>query len=402
VYGLLLAIIVVAVGAGMFVIGLSMGRTEFAPAAGATASASDSSTAPPGPDGDIDEQLKIFREAYDLIQAEYYGEIPDDADLAYGAIRGMLQRLDDPNTAFLEPSIADLERESRSGSYEGIGALVNLSDGQALEIVRIFKGSPAEQQGLLAGDVVTDVDGRSIVGLSLDEMIALVRGPAGSEVTLTVIRVGLEEPFEVTVTRARIEVPLVEARMIGSDIAYISLAEFDGTATEQLSHEIESLLARNPKGLIFDLRGDPGGLRDQAISVADLFLDDGLVMIERERDGSEQRFNSDSGDLAEHIPLVVLVDGLSASASEIVAGAVQDRERGILIGALTFGKGSVQRIHTLTDNSELRVTIARWFTPDDRGIHGQGLEPDIAVERGEDAAQDPQLDRAVEYLRTGK
>jgi carboxyl-terminal processing protease len=412
-YGLLMVIAVVAAGSTMYVVGLNAGRSQpAAPVAAIVSPTPDAppSTAAPGTptattgldDGNINEELGIFREAYDLIQSEFFGEIPSDNQIVYGAIRGMLQRLDDQNTTFLEPSIAELDREARTGSYGGIGALVNLSDSQALEIVRVFKGSPAEQEGVRAGDQVIAVDDRSIVGLSLDEMVALVRGPAGSGVKLTVVRSGVEDPFEVVVTRAQIEIPLVESRMIGSDIAYVNLTQFDGTSTEQLAQEIESLLTRNPKSLILDLRGNPGGFLDEAISVADLFLDEGVVMTERERDGTEDVYRSEDGDLAEEIPLVILVDGGSASASEIVAGAVQDRERGTLIGTLTFGKGSVQRIHTLSDSSELRVTIARWFTPNDRAIHGEGLEPDIVVEPGEDAAIDPQLDRAIELLRTGQ
>ena len=410
--GLLLAIILVGVGSGAFFVGLSVGRSQSsAPAAAptgarapATASGGASPAAPTTPSpGNIREQLDVFQEAYDIIQAEFYGDMPSDTDLVYGAIRGMLQRLDDRNTAFLEPSIAEISRESRSGSYGGIGAIVDLSEGQALEIVRVFRGTPAEKEGIRAGDIVTAVDGRSIIGLSLDEMVTLVRGPAGSQVRLTIERADTPKPFEVVVTRADIVVPLVEQRMIGSDIAYINLSSFDNpTAVEQLNRDLQQLLARNPKGLILDLRGNLGGLLDQAIAVSDLFLDDGLVAIERERDGSEETFRSDSGDLAEKIPLVILVDAGSASASEIVAGAVQDRERGILIGTTTFGKGSVQRINTLSDGSELRLTIARWFTPDDRAIHGEGLEPDITVEPGDDPNSDPQLDRAVEYLRTGK
>lgn len=411
-YGFLLLIIVVGVGFGMFMVGLNIGRMEpgspFAslspgePSSGTSDSPESPTAESTATDGNIEERLKIFKEAYDLIQAEFYGDIPGDADLVYGAIRGMLLRLDDRNTTFLEPAIAELDRESRTGSYGGIGALVNTSESQALEIVRVFKGSPAEAQGILAGDLVIAVDDRSIIGLSLDEMVALVRGPAGSQVKLTVARSGMEEPFDVVVTREQIEVPLVESRMIGGDIAYILLSQFDGTATEQLTREIQSLLARNPAGLILDLRGNPGGFLDEAISVSDLFLDDGIVMYERERDGGEEVFRSDTGDLAEDIPLVVLVDRGSASASEILAGAVQDRGRGVVIGTLTFGKGSVQRIHILSDGSEMRVTIARWFTPNDRAIHGEGLEPDITVEAGDNAAEDLQLDRAIEFLRTGE
>jgi len=411
VYGLLIVIVLIGVGSGMFVIGLNVGRAE----AGSVLAAAPASTnvppeaeAPPplatprASNGDIESKLELFREAYDIIQSEFYGEMPGDDDLVYGAIRGMLQRLDDRYTAFLEPRIAELDREARTGTYGGIGALVDLSDSLALEIVRVFRGSPAEEQGIQAGDQVIAVDGESIIGFSLDEMVTLVRGPAGTDVMLTVVRQDAPEPFDVTVTRAQIQIPLTESRMIGEDIAYISLSQFDATAVGLLGNEIASLLARNPKGLILDLRGNPGGFLDQAIAVSDLFLDRGVVMIERSRNGDERRLDSQSGEVAESIPLVVLVDGGSASASEIVAGAIQDRGRGTVIGTLTFGKGSVQSIHALTGGSELRVTTARWFTPNDRAIHGEGLEPDIVVEPGEDTAQDPQLDRAVEFLRTGQ
>ena len=409
-YGLLIVIVLVGWGSGAFVIGLNLGRAQPAallaapPHPSTPAPTAGSQGAPPTPtsDGDIRPELDVLREVYGLIQTEYYGEIPDDAQLAYGAIRGLLQRLGDEHTTFLEPVLADREREARNGTYSGIGAFVDVSDNQALKIVRVIRGSPAEAKGIRASDVVIAVDGRSIIGLSLDEMVALVKGPAGTDVTLTIERAGADQSFDVVVTRAQIKIPLVEARMIGSDIAYLSLSSFDALASAQLSQELAALLARNPQGLIFDLRGDVGGLLDQAINVADLFLGEGLVMIERFRDGGEQTYHSDAGDLAETIPLVVLVDGASASASEIVAGAIQDRARGMLIGTLTFGKGSVQRVHSLSDGSELRVTTARWFTPNARAIHGAGLEPDIVVEPGEDPAQDAQLDRAVEYLRTGQ
>lgn len=411
-YGLLIVIMLVGVGSGTFVLGLSLGRAEAQPLASdqparslpptPTAGSGSTPEPTPTPDGDIGPELRIVDEAYGIIRSEFYGDIPNETQLSYGAVRGMLQRLDDRFTTFLEPSIAARERESRSGSYSGIGAFVDVSPDQALLIVRVIKNSPAEAQGLKNGDVVTAVDGESIIGLTIDEMVALVRGPSGTSVTLTVEREGADKAFDVTITRAQIEIPLTESRMIGSDIAYVSLSSFDSRAVEQLQREIDGLLARNPTGLILDLRGDPGGFLDQAIGVADLFLDKGLVMIERRLDGTQQRFESEAGQAPESIPLVVLVDRGSASASEIVAGAIQDRGRGILIGSKTFGKGSVQNVHELSDGSELRVTIARWYTPSDRAIHGEGLEPDIVVEAGDDPSRDPQLDRAVEYLRTGQ
>jgi carboxyl-terminal processing protease len=191
--------------------------------------------------------------------------------------------------------------------------------------------------------------------------------------------------------------------MLDDNVAYVALSKFDSATTaRQLQATIEDLLAQNPRGLIFDLRDNPGGFLDQSVDVADLFLAEGVVLYERTKDGDEQVFSADDRGVAQDIPLVVLINGGSASAAEIVAGAIQDRERGVLIGETTFGKGSVQQINRLADGSQLRVTIAHWFTPDNRGIHGEGIEPDIAVERGDDLTVDPQLDRAVEYILTGK
>jgi carboxyl-terminal processing protease len=206
------------------------------------------------------------------------------------------------------------------------------------------------------------------------------------------------------VTRARIEIQIIETEMLDNDIAYLRLTEFDAVATERLEEALEELLAEDPQALIFDLRGNPGGFLSQAISVADLFLDRGVVAIQRDSQGGERVFRSRNGDIAEEIPLVVLVDGGSASASEIVAGAIQDRDRGVLIGTPTLGKGSVQLPNDLKDGSQLRVTIARWFTPDEQALHDNGLTPAIEVEYPRDtpADEDPQLDRAIEYIETGE
>jgi len=204
----------------------------------------------------------------------------------------------------------------------------------------------------------------------------------------------------VTITRARIDLPIVEYELLEEDIAYVQLTEFSATASDLLEEALTELLAENPKGLIFDLRNNPGGYLNQSIAVADLFLDEGLVAIERDSFGNEERFYSYDGDLAEDIPLVVLINGGSASASEIVAGAIRDRERGLLVGEATLGKGSVQLPHNLSDGSQLRVTIARWFTPDDITIHDEGLEPNVEVDLPPDtpSEDDPQLDRAIEVI----
>ena len=361
--------------------------------------------APPAtPPADLDQAFGIFWEAWKLVQQEYYGEIPSLQTIAYGAIRGALQTLGDPYTSFIEPKIARILQEDASGQFEGIGALVRMNRDNKLEIVRTFEGSPAQRAGLRAGDMVIKVNGQSIVGYSIYEAIALIRGPAGTSVTLTVERPGEREPFEVTVTRARITIPVVEARMLPQGVAYIQLFDFSAQATRQLQEQLKALLAQNPRGLILDLRDNPGGFLDQAIQVADLFLDEGVVAYERTRDGEERVFRSKSGDPGEKIPMVVLVNAGSASASEIVAGALQDRGRARLVGERTFGKGSVQLSHTLSDGSELRVTIARWFTPKNRAIHGQGLNPDIEVRVDPNqpaGGGDLQLEKAVEVLLQG-
>jgi carboxyl-terminal processing protease len=218
-----------------------------------------------------------------------------------------------------------------------------------------------------------------------------------------------EEPFEVTITRAKIDVPTIEFEMRDDGTAYVALLNFNFGASQKLAVAIQELLASDPYGLVLDLRGNPGGFLSEAVLVPGLFLPQNeLVLIERTKDSEEYLRPEDygsEGPLAPEVPMVVLVDGGSASASEIVAGALQDHGRAVLVGETTFGKGSVQGLHELSDGSELRVTIARWFTPDDRAIHGEGLEPDFAVELTQedlDADRDPQLDRAVEYLLTGQ
>ena len=347
-----------------------------------------------------EETFQIFWEVWDLVQRNYYGELPEMQDVTYAAIQGMLSTLGDDYTAFIEPKVATIIAEDATGEFEGIGAFVDLDEEGKVELVGIFEDGPAEKAGLLTGDKILKVDGVFIIGNTLYENIGLIRGPAGSDVVLLIEREGKEEPFEVTVTRARLEIPIVDVEMLDDDIGYIRLHEFSATADEEMQEGLEELLSQEPRGVIFDLRNNPGGWLEQSIEISDLFLDDGVIVTERWNDGSEQQVEAHSGDLGEEIPLVVLVNGGSASASEIVAGALQDHERAILIGEHTFGKGSVQRPFTLSDGSELRVTSALWFTPDDQVIHGQGLTPDIEVLWPEDAEPDtdPQLERAVEYL----
>jgi carboxyl-terminal processing protease len=354
--------------------------------------------------GPAEESLKVLHEVWDIIDAEFYGELPSPQQRTYAAIRGMLATLDDENTFFSEADIAEIRRSDRSGTFEGIGASVTTNEENILQILQTFKGSPAEEAGLLPGDLILAVDGRSIVGLGLVDAITFIRGPEGTEVTLTVAR-GNAEPFDVTIIRARLEIPVLESQMLEEDIGYVRLFRFSSLATSHLETAIGELLDQGATALIFDLRSNGGGLRDQAVGVADLFLEQGLVVIQRGRDGEQVEFTSTDEGLAQDIPLVVLVNPGSASGSELVAGALQDRDRALLIGETTFGKGSVQVLFPLSDRSELRVTVEHWFTPDDRAIDGEGLTPDIEVPlTPEDfaAGRDPQLDRAIEYLKTGQ
>jgi carboxyl-terminal processing protease len=346
----------------------------------------------------------IFWEAWSVLQDQFYGDLPTEDELPYAAIQGVIASTGDQYTAILDPVRAEIMSSDLSGSFEGIGATVRMRPDGKLEIVQPLADQPAIKAGLRAADVVLSVDDTDLEGMNIYEAISLIRGPAGSAVHLLVQREGVDEPFEVEITRARIEVPVVESRMLEGDVAYLRLTEFGQTATEELEQALRALLVQEPSGLILDLRGNPGGYLTTAIEVASQFVADGPILIERFRNESERTYDPVAGGLALDVPLVVLVDGGSASASEIVAGAVQDSGRGILLGSTTLGKGSVQLVNTLSDGSQLRVTTARWFTPSGRAIHGEGLTPDIQVELSDadiEADRDPQLQRAIEYLTEG-
>lgn len=325
----------------------------------------------------------------------------DPQQLTYGAAEGMVSSLGDPHTMFVEPIQAAIIEEDMQGAFEGIGATVDMVDG-FLTIVQPLPNSPAVRAGIQAGDQVLAVDGETIEGLGIMDAITLIRGPKGTTVTLLIRREGIAEPFTVEVTRDRIEVAIVESRMLEGQVGYIALGEFNAVALDQIQDALRSLLRENPVGLILDLRNNPGGYLHVSVEIASEFLPQGtLVVTEQQRETAPKEYTVRRNGLATDIPLVVLVNGGSASASEIVAGAIQYHQRGTLIGVTTFGKGSVQSPHTLSDGSSLRITIAKWLLPGGRILDGDGLAPDIAVEITPDeaaAGQDPQLDRAVEYL----
>ncbi len=364
-----------------------------------------------GSDSTLTEQdFAAFYEAWDIVADQYDGPLPPTDELMESAIAGSLEALGDDYTRYVSPEVAERTRQDMQGAVEGIGAMVQENDEGLFEIVRPIDGQPADLAGMQAGDVIIEVDGQSVLEIDFDEVILMVRGPAGTTVNLKVMREGEPEPLAFSIVRARFEVAVVEYEMLpvemtgGAAIGYIRLTEFGATAEEKLLEALAAILPQQPVGLVLDLRDNPGGYLDQSVAVADAFLPEGVALFERNIRGLDQTFSTDDGDAAEEIPLVVLVNAGSASASEIVAGAIQDRGRGVLVGETTFGKGSVQQIHTLADGGELRVTVARWYTPDNHTIQDEGITPDIEVETPEDLGgpEDGQLMRAIEYILNGQ
>lgn len=331
---------------------------------------------------------------------ERYGDTLDMDQLTYGAINGFAYQLGDDYTYLRDPEEAASFNEMLNGSFEGIGARVAEAEGGGVRIVEPFENQPAWAAGIRRDDVIIAVDGKDITKLPLEDAISLIRGPKGSKVVLT-IRTEGQEDREIEVVRDRITVAAVEYTLRDDGLAYLKLNEFSEPAAEEVDAALKDLLAQNPTGLILDLRGNPGGYLNTAVNITSQFVPEGPAVIERFKDGSEKTFDTTGDGQAFTIPLVVLVNEGSASASEILAGAIQDSGRGQLIGVTTFGKGLVQVGHELSDGAVMSITTAHWFTPKGRAINQEGLKPDIQVERTTEdieADRDPQLDRAVEYL----
>jgi carboxyl-terminal processing protease len=350
-----------------------------------------------------EELFAPFWQAWEVVHERFVDQPVDDVALMRGAIRGMLEALGDEHTSYMDPDQYQQANTELSGEYEGIGAWVD-TGGEYLTIVSPMPGSPAEKAGVKAGDLVVAVDGEDMTGTDPSVVVKRILGPKGTTVRLTLRREGTADPIEVSVVRESILVPSVESKMLEDDLAYVRLLTFGEDSTHDLRAALTTLMAKNPRGLILDLRGNGGGYLNTAVEVTSEFLSEGLVLTERFGDGKEEVYRARSGGLATEIPMVVLVDAGTASASEIVAGALQDHGRAILVGETTYGKGSVQDWVTLDrDGGALRVTVARWYTPNDRQINEEGLKPDIEVTISEEdiaAGRDPQLDRAVEALQT--
>ncbi len=324
-------------------------------------------------------QLKLFGDVLERVRADYVDDVTDE-ELIEAAIRGLLTDLD-PHSSYLDREELESMQEQTRGEFGGLGIQVTMKDG-LVEVIAPIDDTPAARAGLKAGDLIAEIEGETVQGLTLDEAVDRLKGKVGTEVTITILR-GKEEPFEVTLVRDIITVASVRHRTEG-DVGYIRITQFNEQSTEGLEEAIEALqeeLGDRLIGYVLDLRNNPGGLLNQAISVTDAFLDQGEIVSTRgRREEDMQRYNAREGDLTNGKPLVILINDGSASASEIVAGALKDHRRAILMGTRTFGKGSVQTIIPLPGHGAMRLTTARYYTPSGVSIQATGIEPDIEVQ----------------------
>lgn len=329
------------------------------------------------------EQLDLFGDIFERIRSQYVEEV-DEGELIEAAINGMLTSLD-PHSSYLSPQDAADMRVQTRGEFGGLGIEVTQEDG-FVKVVSPIDGTPADNAGIEAGDFITHVDGESVLGLTLDEAVEMMRGPVGSEIVITVVREGEAEPFDVSIIRDTITLTAVRARTEQNAVILRVTTFNDQTyknLEEGLAEQVEAAGgADKVSGIVLDLRNNPGGLLTQAIKVSDAFLDKGEIVSTRSRDPEDgERFNATPGDLANGKPMVVLINGGSASASEIVAGALQDHHRAIIVGTKSFGKGSVQTVMPLRGDGAMRLTTARYYTPSGRSIQALGVSPDIIVEQ---------------------
>lgn len=329
------------------------------------------------------QQLDLFGDVFERIRAQYVEDV-DEADLIQAAINGMLSSLD-PHSSYLPPDDADAMRVQTRGSFGGLGIEVTHEEG-FVKVVSPMDGTPADAAGVLAGDFITHVDGESLLGLTLDEAVDLMRGPIGSEIIITVVREGEDEPFDISIIRDTIRLTAATVRQVG-DAVVVRVTTFNDQTYPNVADGFEKVVAEmggldNVEGVVLDLRNNPGGLLKQAIAVSDAFLEEGEIVSTRGRDPQESdRVNATPGDIAEGKPVVVLINGGSASASEIVAGALQDHRRAVVVGTKSFGKGSVQTVMPLQGDGAMRLTTARYYTPSGRSIQALGVSPDILVEQ---------------------
>jgi carboxyl-terminal processing protease len=347
----------------------------------------------------MSDEFKPFFETYSAIKKQHVDKDSlDNTALAQGAIRGMLQALDDPYATYLDRNDFEVELGRFRGSFEGIGAEVANRDGRTV-IVAAFPDSPAEKAGIRSGDVILEVDGANVEGLSVIEVVTRIRGSKGTPVKLLVLHRGDAEPVAVDIVRDVITTPTVRHEVIEGDLYYIQIASFGETTKDELVKAFEQYRTAGARGMLIDLRNNPGGYVSSAIDVTSQFLKEGLVFYQVDGQGNREDHNVVGGGQATEDIITVLVNEFSASASEIFSGAIRDYQRALLVGTKTFGKGSVNLQYPLSDGAGVYFTVAHWYTPDGSLIEGQGITPNVEVHNSPDSDEDLQLMRAIEVLR---
>ncbi len=349
----------------------------------------------------IAPSFDMVQDVWALLQKQYYVQPLKQSDAVYGAVRGMVNSLGDPYTSFFPPKEAKSFQDEISGMFEGIGSEIGIKNGK-LVVIAPLSGSPAEKAGLKAGDTILSINGTSTDGTALDTAVMSIRGAKGTSVTLEVLKTGETTTKKITIVRDSISVKSATLAMRGNGIGVLTLSYFGPQTKQEFTAAANSFLVQHGKGLILDVRNNPGGYLDGAVDVMSTFVDPGtLVVSEKYADGKVIRHTTKGGGALKGIPLVVLVDQGTASAAEIVAGALQDEKRAAILGAKTFGKGSVQELQDLPDGSSMKITVAHWFTPNDRSIQDAGITPDKDVQLTADdfnSNRDPQMDAAVQEI----
>ena len=346
-----------------------------------------------------DVDFSLFWDAWKLVTEKYVGAY-SPPKMVYGAIKGMIEALDDPYSAFMEPGANKMLLEDLSGEIQGIGAEISEKDGRIV-VVAPLDDSPAKKAGLKAQDEILAINNQSTEGMSLDEAIFKIRGKSGTEVRLLINRSEFSQPQEFKIIRATIVIKSLKLEIKG-DIGYIKISQFADDTSELLKQAAEEIIDKSPRAIILDLRDNPGGYLDASVDVASIFMERGVVVKEEYRDGRIEELRTTLEGKLSKYPIFVLVNEGSASASEIVAGALRDSRKALILGKKTFGKGSVQELENLKDQSALRLTVARWLTPNGSTIDKEGIKPDIEVDLSsadQVEGRDPQLDRALEEAR---
>jgi carboxyl-terminal processing protease len=351
-----------------------------------------------------DVDFNLFWEVWDELKTQYVDKDKlNDKKLFYGALKGMVAAVGDPYTVFMNPKLAHEFKDDLAGTFEGIGAEIGIKN-DVLTIIAPLPDMPAEKAGLRAGDKIYAINGESTAGITIDEAVRKIRGPKGTQVTLTIYRKGFDETKDITITRGTIVVKSVRTDRIkqnGKEIFKVKITNFNDDTLDLFNQAVHNIINLNPDGIILDLRNNPGGYLDTAIEIASEWIEDGTVVIEQFSPENKNEYLARGRARLKSYPTVVLVNKGSASASEIVAGALQDYQKAIIVGEQTFGKGSVQTLETLEDGSSLKITVAKWLTPKGKCINEKGITPDVEVnytKEDYDNDRDPQLNMAIKLL----